>query len=333
MKVAFFLAGILVGGFAYHAFWVSSPNPDAPLCPESVFVNQFACIEPILAKGEYVNAKQKIIEYIDEQKRLGTISEAGIYFRDLRNGPTMGINEYAEFSTASLLKVPVLITYLNLLDSDPTIFDHEIALREGFETNEAGFKQHYAPPTELEKDTAYTVGMLLDRVVQYSDNVASEMLRAYLRVLTPDDILGETYKELGLVPDEGNGDYVISVKRYSSMFRILFNASYLSLENSEKALEMLSSSTFDTGIVAGVPEGIIVANKFGERGFYSTDPSVPSITQLHDCGIVYYPNNPYLICIMTQGNSFETLERVIQDISRMMYEEVDSRRLPNAPLK
>ncbi len=333
MKAVVFLAGVLVGGFAYHAFWVSSPNPDALVCPESTFVNQFACIEPIISKGEYIATKQKIIEYIDEQKRQGTINDVGIYFRDLRNGPTMGINEYAEFSTASLLKVPILITYLNLLDSDPTIFDHEIALREGFETNEAGFKQHYAPPSALEKDAAYTVGMLLDRVVQYSDNVASEMLRAYLRVLTPDDILDETYKELGLVPDEGGGDYVISVKRYASMFRVLFNASYLSVEKSEKALEMLSASTFDAGIVAGVPEGIIVANKFGERGFYSADPNVPPMMQLHDCGIVYYPDNPYLICVMTRGNSFEALEPVIQNISRMIYEEVDSRRLPNPPVK
>lgn len=333
MKTILFVLGALVGGFASYLFWVSTPHHKTPLCPETVFVNQFACIEQIITKGEYVNLKQELTDYIEEKKRAGTILDAGIYFRDLRNGPTMGINEYAEFSTASLLKVPIMIAYLSLSDSDPSILDHEIALKEGFEVTDPGFVQHYAPPNALEKDVPYTIGMLLDRLVQYSDNVASEMLRAYLQALSPNDVLAETYKELGLVPDEVEGDYVISVKRYASMFRILHNASYLSVQMSEKALGMLSRSRFDSGIVAGIPEGTPVANKFGERGFTTTDPNNPLITQLHDCGIVYYPNNPYLICIMTQGNSFEALEGVIQDISRMVYEEVDSRRLPTAPPK
>jgi len=28
--------------------------------------------------------------------------------------------------------------------------------------------------------------------------------------------------------------------------------------------------------------------------------------QLHDCGIVYYPETPYLLCVMTKGWNFET---------------------------
>lgn len=70
-----------------------------------------------------------------------------------------------------------------------------------------------------------------------------------------------------------------------------------------------------------MPASVKVAHKFGERLLED------STRQLHDCGIVYYPENPYLICIMTHGNVYENLEKTIQDISKMVYKEVDSRRL------
>ena len=79
-------------------------------------------------------------------------------------------------------------------------------------------------------------------------------------------------------------------------------------------LNLLSQSTFNLGIVAGVPQGIVVAHKFGERGF--SDPNIPN--QLHDCGIVY-AKKPYLVCIMTQGQDYNTLAGEIADISKMIY--------------
>ena len=49
-----------------------------------------------------------------------------------------------------------------------------------------------------------------------------------------------------------------------------------------------------------------------------------NIRQLHDCGIIYYPNNTYLLCIMTRGKDFKQLESVIAGISKTVYEVVAS---------
>lgn len=333
MKFVVFTTGLALG--ILLTFVVQSHNPEhrESLCAETVFVNSFACLKQVITKGEYVDLKEEISRYIEEQKREGNLVGAGMYFRDLRNGPTMGIHEYEEYSTASLLKVPTLIAYLNLSDDEPSILSEEIALKDGFEGMGTEFSQYYAPPDELKKDTAYTVEALLTRLTRYSDNAASEMLRAYLGVISPDDIIGETYKELGLVPEQSGGDYVITVKRYASIFRILYNASYLSIEKSEKALRMLSESTFDQGLVAGVPKGTTVSHKFGERSFIETDPNVKPLRQLHDCGIIYFPENPYTLCVMTLGYDFEILETVISDISRMVYKEVESRKIPDTQTK
>ncbi len=333
MKFVVFTTGLALGVLLTFVVQYHKPESEKSLCTETVFVNSFACVKQVISKGEYVDLKLKLSDYIEEKKGEGSLVGAGVYFRDLRNGPTMGINEYEEYSTASLLKVPTLIAYLSLSEDNPSLLSEEIALRDGFNGGSTDFSQFYAPPDELKKDTAYTVEALLTRLTRYSDNAASEMLRAYLSVLSPNDIIGETYKELGLVPEESGGDYVITVKRYASIFRILYNASYLSIEKSEKALRMLSESTFDQGIVAGVPKGTLVAHKFGERSFIETDPNVKPLRQLHDCGIVYFPENPYTLCVMTLGYDFETLETVIRDISRMTYEEVESRKIPDTQNK
>jgi len=112
----------------------------------------------------------------------------------------------------------------------------------------------------------------------------------------------------------------MSVKEYASFFRILFNASYLNRDMSTKALRILSAVDYKNGIVAGVPSSVRVVHKFGER---TLGPKLET-KQLHDCGIVYYPNHPYLLCVMTRGSSFESLNEIVTDVSRLIYRELDS---------
>ena len=87
---------------------------------------------------------------------------------------------------------------------------------------------------------------------------------------------------------------------------------------SEKALEILGSTQFDFGIEGGVPEGVTVANKFGER-------TLEDQRQLHDCGIIYAPKGPYLLCIMTRadlktGASFNQLAEIMSSLSEKTYQ-------------
>jgi hypothetical protein len=46
--------------------------------------------------------------------------------------------------------------------------------------------------------------------------------------------------------------------------------------------------------------------------------------QLHDCGIVYYPHKPYLLCVMTRGKSSDDNSKMIAEISKLVYREVDT---------
>ncbi len=108
----------------------------------------------------------------------------------------------------------------------------------------------------------------------------------------------------------------MSTGNYAVVLRTLFSATYLNRLNSEKTLELLSKTYYKDGIVEGVPSNIPVAHKFGLR-------EAQSVTELHDCGIIYYPDHPYLLCVMTAGSNFNLLQKIIQDISRITYEELD----------
>lgn len=114
------------------------------------------------------------------------------------------------------------------------------------------------------------------------------------------------------------GEYFITVKDYVSFFRVLYNSTYLDRTLSEKALELLSKSEYQDGLEAGVPEEVRVAHKFGERKFEETGER-----QLHDCGIVYHPIRPFLMCVMTKGKSLNDLSSVIAALTKTAYAEVD----------
>jgi len=61
----------------------------------------------------------------------------------------------------------------------------------------------------------------------------------------------------------------------------------------------------------------MVASRFGERAH-----GPAGAKQLHDCGIVYCPRRPYLLCVMTRGDDFQELTGTIRDLSRLVYSDV-----------
>ena len=70
---------------------------------------------------ELVNFKNKVEENIHTQIEEGNINEAAMYFRDLNNGPWIGLNEQTEFAPASLLKVPLMMSYFKIAEKNPKI--------------------------------------------------------------------------------------------------------------------------------------------------------------------------------------------------------------------
>jgi len=255
--------------------------------------------------------KYKIEKYLTQKKADGVLNEVAFYFRDLADGNWVGIDEDKSFSGASLHKVPLMIAYYKLAEKDPSILKKE--LKYDILMPEV---RDYVPADMPVPGKYYTVDELIRIMIQQSDNNALIILTNNIDAAYPAAVI--RYLGLGHVDENDNSDNV-SLKNIITMFRVLYNASYLNVNMSEKALRCLDGTCFDQGIVAGVPRTVTVANKFGERYYISQ-----GVRELHECAIVYYEKNPYLIGIMTRGKDYSKLLEIISTLSKMVYDEVDS---------
>lgn len=306
------VVSLTIGAAAVWQLFYSFPNSNHVHENESLRQSGYKYISPLLecsdvrdiSRGEVEEAMRKII---NNKIESGEITYASVYFRDLNNGPWIGINEQEKFTPASLLKVPLLMAYLKIVQSNPSILKEKIIV----EQNPTSLTQNITPSSSVKVGGAYTVDELLQKMIIYSDNQAANSLLKYIDV----NSLNQTYSDLGIKVPTGNAtDDFMSVVEYASFFRILYNASYLNHDMSEKALEILSKSQFNQGLKAGVPENVEIAHKFGERVFASNN-------QLHDCGIIYKNKSPYLLCVMTRGNDFNKMTEVIKEISQFVYNQ------------
>lgn len=258
--------------------------------------------------------KNNVQDEIDRLIGSKQIDFASIYFRDMDNGPFFDINGDQQFISASLLKVPLMIAYYKESESNPDILNKKIIYTKVLDTD----VQHFQAPGIILGQT-YTIEQLIEAMIKNSDNNAYDLL---LQNIDSNSLSG-VFQYLGItIPTD---QIVLTVKQYATFFRILFNASYLNYNDSEQALSLLDNIYFQNGLQAGVPSGIQVVNKFGEKW----DGVASDEKQLHDCGIIYYPNHPYLLCVMTRGGDFDQIASSIADLSKFVYNQVDAQPKQN----
>jgi beta-lactamase class A len=316
------LTGILIGYFgnAYFSNQNSSGNFSSDSSSE-VHSGGYSFINPLYecntgesyGTKELSNLKSNINGYINQLTANNSVESVAVYYRDLNNGPWFGINEHAVFAPSSLLKVPVMMAYYKEAEVNPAILDQKIKYSTELE---GVIPQNFETKTPIVLGKTYTVEQLIERMIIGSDNVALGLLEDNIDNRKIDQVT----IDLGITTatDSTSTDFM-NVQEYSTLFRVLYYSTYLNRDYSEKALELLTKAEFKQGLVDTLPKKVQVAHKFGERELGS------GIHQLHDCGIVYYPNRPYLLCVMTKGPNFNDLAITIQQISAKIYSELVKR--------
>lgn len=258
-----------------------------------------------------LKATSRIFEEVEKKYPNTTLS---VYVRNLNNWPWFGIHEDIQFAPITLLKMPLFIAYLKWSEAEPDLLNRSLILKKSTWSS----SEYFVPKNTLQEGKKYTILNLLNEMMVNSNSYASVTLRDYM----PREYLVKIESELWIDPPVDNYDLkkTITLKEYSTFFRILYDAGYLSPESSELALSILTKTDFKQGIVSGVPENVQVANKFWERVI--TDNAWKEIHQIHDCGIVYYKKYPYMVCILSRGTDLEWGANAIGDTSRIIYEEI-----------
>ncbi len=249
-----------------------------------------------------------------------TITRYGFYFRDLNTANWTGINEDALFNPASLLKVIVAIAAYRQNENHPGFMSAQLTYTTA--VDQINQQLAFALPTNLKVGQSYSVQYLIKAELANSDNGAAYLLLSAIN----DQELVSVYTELSIPQPNATSSlgYKISPREYSRFFRILYNGTpNLSWENSDRILSDLSLSAFTSGLIAGVPKGIVVAHKYGEH--VDGVNGVATGVELADCGIIYYPEQPYFLCVMTEGKDPQALANVIAQVSKSVYQNVDAR--------
>lgn len=321
----YFLGGVAVGicaGILGAYFLSNSATQLSPLRQSQFTKEGYQFTDPLLGLNmpgnttpkRYQSLRTSIESILKKARTSGDASVVSVFLKDENTSEDFAINPDEQYNPASLLKVPSMMAYYRLADADPAILKKEL-LYTGKE--DLNVQENIRSPIQLTPAKYYTTEKLIEHMIKYSDNNAATLLVNYLNSSNNEDAFNRLFNELGIQSIDLTNDY-ITIRAYSLFFRVLYNATYLDRDMSEKALKLLSETDFTKGIEAGVPNNITVSQKFGEFSKKDTR-GVLLERELHNCGIVYYPNHPYLLCVMTKGSDFTKLEAVIARISEEVF--------------
>ena len=253
----------------------------------------------------WIRQRQTTASYDDLKKSVSIIlqnaeGDYAFYFEDLTTGAYIGINENEPFMPLSLYKVPVMIAALKEIELGELSLDKKIVLTGPDIDNRSG--QLWMKGVGYETN----VKELLIELIQHSDNTAS---LALMNHVISDQTFSESILAAGL-PDPSLNDTRVTPKQYANMLRSLYFSNYLRRPFSELALTIMLDTDFNSQIPAGLPKDVKVAHKVGfyiSEGYY------------HDCGIIYVPNKPYMLCVMSKNSTAEEADKIISQLSRIVY--------------
>lgn len=321
-----FIAGIILGGLIFAiAAWIARGYILPASSYRGVTLYQssgsYQYTDPLLACDigsqdtfpELASLKAGVAALIRKDIQNGSAQNVSVYFRSLKSGRWFDINPDTAYTPASLFKVFVMMAYYKAADDEgnPGLLQKKITF-VGPSTPAVDIEGKQVP--HLIPGNAYTIADMIKNMIVYSDNDAAVTLVSSFDATTWKAFY-TLFSDLQIpspATQVGNID-PMSVTQYAMIFRVLFGSTYLSREYSEKALSVLSQTSYKSALVAGVPPDVTVAHKYGD--------AINPITQLHDCGIIYYsPEHPYLLCVMTSGSDFSSLQKVIKDISNLAHQ-------------
>jgi beta-lactamase class A len=234
----------------------------------------------------------------------------GLDVVDLDSGYNAGFNAGQSMPAASTIKLPVMVAVFEALATGSFDLNRRITL-------EAHDKDYGSGDLcDAPVGTGYTVSDLLDKMIDVSDNTATNML---IRVVGRRTINGEM-SDLGLLRTRLSGDVRTEAWSIRAALRtspadlahlltLMAKGELIDRWSSNEMIAILEADQINTLLPAPLPPDIAIAHKTGS--FFDT---------LNDAGIVYAGNAPYVIAVMTTSLPSQELGRAfIHKISRLTY--------------
>jgi len=234
-----------------------------------------------------------------------------VYFEYLNNTASIGLNSRTLFTAASTIKVPLAMAVYKMAE------EGKLKMTDTYTLQQSDLDDNFGDLYKVGAGQSYTIEQLVSIMLENSDNTAMNALLSILKNIGITDPFADVYDAMGwdYPPDFGTAPSYINIDLHtlSNMFTSLYEATYDNVPDSQAMLSYLTQTPFHDEIVAGVPSGITVAHKIGVADQNNT---------FSDCGIVYAPSRPYLLCVGSTGADTQTADRFISQVSKITYQYI-----------
>lgn len=234
-----------------------------------------------------------------EEMTRGYEGVVGVSVRNLATGESLSIRGEETFPTASLIKVAVLVALLDEVAKGSIRLDEPLTMIARDRVGGSGVLQHLHPGLELTVEDAARLMIVI------SDNTATNLLLDKLNVRTVwtkmealglphTKIHSKTFLRATSVAMDSSVKYGLGVTTPDEtvrLFALLHEGRAVSPQMDSLALDILRGNEDWTKLTRWLPEGATAAHKSGE-----VDQSRA------ECGILYGPDAPVALCVMTREN-------------------------------
>jgi beta-lactamase class A len=229
---------------------------------------------------------------------------------DLNTGYHTGFNAAKSMPAASTIKLPVMVEVFAALESGRIDLNRPVTLRSGDKDSGSGDLSDAMPGRR------FTVSVLLAKMIDISDNTATNML---IRLVGRRNI-NLQMRELGLShthlsDDVRTGGWSIRQALRTSpadlvqLLTLMARGELIDQWSSNAMIALLEADRYKTLLPEPLPEDVAIAHKTGS--LFDT---------LNDAGIVYADDAPYVIAVMTTALPSQELGRAfIHTVSRLAY--------------
>jgi len=248
-------------------------------------------------KGNDLNetAKEVINAFREKTKSLSGVY--GLYVIRLSDNTSYGISQNETFEAASLIKLPVMAAFYMEAENGDLDLETEYSLKD--EDKVSGSGSLYGKP----EGTILSYEDLVRYMGQQSDNTAFNVA---INILGEEKVK-ETIKEIGMTgtsyEENETTPYDIGL-----FFQKLWDGEIVSKKSRDKILDSLTDTIYEEWLVAGIPDGIDVAHKFGRE-----------VHVINDAGIVF-TDEPFVLVILSKGVVEREADEIFPELSKTVYD-------------
>lgn len=251
----------------------------------------------------------------DVQNSINDLNgKAGLYYYNLKDGSSYGINENERFIAASVIKIPVMIELFK------ECYDGKINMSDTLLINEKEKAPEEGAIAYMHDGTEVTLQDLCNLMIILSDNTATNMLVNHIDI----DNINAAMEGLGIhttrinrllfddaAEMEGKHNY-ISPKEIGTLLKIMYDGKLINKEASSKMLDILKLQQVNYKMPYLLPRDIKIAHKTGDD---------PGIT--HDMGIVF-AKDPFIICFASNETYVPKADDFIRKVTKFFYEKANT---------